>query len=625
VNIYTTFNPISSFDVHIQFHSPDSIEEAIVHKPVQKQPSPDVTGHVKASLPAGPWKPLTPLPPALDREVSVISGESEASDDHSQFCTPTPTRINLTVNVDNDTTTLLPESLEQGASRDSSEASESTASLTSSPLISTSSRVSLWAKFKLFCKEKQVEKIMKKITIISTELNLAVTSQSGVGNVTQQFRNPKLVQEIATLRVLGDSLGDPIQTAIKTSLSLYDNIEKFLSLCDQETGQITVIDNIKNMHTNFSPDIAQGIAEWDLTGDAFQKVRQQLGNPNLIQTIVNLKDVGNALGGAIQDSIQGGLDCFRKMSKAMVFIDVATRNGHPYLNTTQLQMVQSILNGEADPLNQAEFTGAPLGAGTYGTVYDTIPGPDGSGDHYAIKCTNRPKDKFADEYTFLRLFNHPHIVQPLYAEDRVLYMELAAGGTLWKPEKPLTDETLWYALFQTADALAYMHGGGYVHGDLKLDNVFLTKDQQAKVGDLGISSHVEEFNDIAINAYRCQHFPPEYLQGQIPQLRIEAGISKYDPRALYAIDSWSFGVMIWEMLKHDRERSVYGNARGDDKYKCKAFVEGYQVPKLHGRLDAEKCQRLDPYNVLRSIMTRCLCANPFYRPTMSQIKDMLQG
>merc|ERR1719453_2087084 len=75
-------------------------------------------------------------------------------------------------------------------------------------------------------------------------------------------------------------------------------------------------------------------------------------------------------------------------------------------------------------------------------------------------------------------------------------MELASGGELFDrliDAGKLAEATLEPYLFAMADALAYLHGRGIVHRDIKLENALLdAEDPRAlKLIDFGLSVRVE--------------------------------------------------------------------------------------------------------------------------------------
>lgn len=151
--------------------------------------------------------------------------------------------------------------------------------------------------------------------------------------------------------------------------------------------------------------------------------------------------------------------------------------------------------------------------------------------------------RFIREGEALRQLNHPNIVQMLATFEQdgeySIVMEYVPGGSLRQmleetPQLPL-EQALDIAL-ELADALSRAHHLHVIHRDIKPDNVLLAADGTPRLTDFGIARLggddarlTQTGNFIGSPAYMS----PEALRGE-----------ELDARS----DTWSFGVLLYEML-----------------------------------------------------------------------------
>ncbi|XP_050014115.1 serine/threonine-protein kinase Nek4 isoform X6 [Alexandromys fortis] len=193
-----------------------------------------------------------------------------------------------------------------------------------------------------------------------------------------------------------------------------------------------------------------------------------------------------------------------------------------------------------------------VGRGSYGEV--TLVKHRRDGKQYVIKtlnlrnASNRERRAAEQEAQLLSQLKHPNIVT--YKEsweggDGLLYivMGFCEGGDLYRKLKEQKGQLLpesqvveWFV--QIAMALQYLHEKHILHRDLKTQNVFLTRTNIIKVGDLGIARVLEHHSDMASTLIGTPYYmSPELFSNQ-----------PYN----YKSDVWALGCCVYEMatLKH---------------------------------------------------------------------------
>ncbi|XP_060258480.1 serine/threonine-protein kinase Nek4 isoform X15 [Ovis aries] len=193
-----------------------------------------------------------------------------------------------------------------------------------------------------------------------------------------------------------------------------------------------------------------------------------------------------------------------------------------------------------------------VGKGSYGEV--TLVRHRRDGRQYVIKKLNlrnassRERRAAEQEAQLLSQLKHPNIVT--YKEsweggDGLLYivMGFCEGGDLYRKLKeqkgrllPESQVVEWFV--QIAMALQYLHEKHILHRDLKTQNVFLTRTNIIKVGDLGIARVLENHCDMASTLIGTPYYMSPELFSNKP----------YN----YKSDVWALGCCVYEMatLKH---------------------------------------------------------------------------
>ncbi|XP_020827199.1 serine/threonine-protein kinase Nek4 isoform X3 [Phascolarctos cinereus] len=245
-----------------------------------------------------------------------------------------------------------------------------------------------------------------------------------------------------------------------------------------------------------------------------------------------------------------------------------------------------------------------VGKGTYGEV--TLVRHRQDGKQYVIKKLNlrnassRERKAAEQEAQLLSQLKHPNIVT--YREsweggDGLLYivMGFCEGGDLYRKLKeqkgrllPESQVVEWFV--QIAMALQYLHEKHILHRDLKTQNVFLTRTNIIKVGDLGIARVLENQYDMASTLIGTPYYMSPELFSNKP----------YN----YKSDVWALGCCVYEMatLKHafnakDMNSLVYRIIEG----KLPPMPKDYS-PQLAELIRTMLCKKPEERPSVRSIL-----------------------
>ena len=144
----------------------------------------------------------------------------------------------------------------------------------------------------------------------------------------------------------------------------------------------------------------------------------------------------------------------------------------------------------------------------------------------------------------LAKMQHPHIIKYLgsFREGTVLNIvtELAESGSLYdliKKRKAsgaaLPENQVWKYFLQTALGLQHIHSHRILHRDVKTMNIFLTRKDEVKVGDLGVAKVLSNTMDMASTMVGTPYYlSPELCEGK-----------PYNDKS----DVWSLGCVLYEL------------------------------------------------------------------------------
>lgn len=203
------------------------------------------------------------------------------------------------------------------------------------------------------------------------------------------------------------------------------------------------------------------------------------------------------------------------------------------------------------------------------------------------------------EVSIMKMLEHPNIVNLVEVIDDpksdYLYMVLEyveGNGTCNISETQGVDETTARRYFKDILAgIIYLHNHNVVHGDIKPENLLLTKNGRVKIGDFGVSYVFEDDND---EFWRCLGTPaftaPECCSDIV-----------YHGKAA---DTWALGITLYYM--------VVG---------CYPFI-GDGILDTYDKIVNTPLsfpKELDPE--LKDLLQGLLCKDPMQRTTLTAVAE----
>ena len=243
-----------------------------------------------------------------------------------------------------------------------------------------------------------------------------------------------------------------------------------------------------------------------------------------------------------------------------------------------------------------------MGRGAFSTVYKIKSKSDNT--IYCLKKINIKKTPDRkNEVNILSKLNHPNLVKYIssYEDEEGIYiiMEFCIYGDLYsllhivkKKKVYVNEEIIWDIAYQCLLGLEYLHSNQIIHRDIKLLNIFMSKNKIVKIGDMGMSKILDK-KEMKLSRVGTPLFlAPELIKKE-----------KYDFKA----DIWSLGCSIYHLAKtippfNDENLVKLGQAIINDN-----------PPKL------PECYSEELGNFINKLMTK----NKKHRPTAAEALELI--
>ncbi|OIW09895.1 hypothetical protein TanjilG_32044 [Lupinus angustifolius] len=232
----------------------------------------------------------------------------------------------------------------------------------------------------------------------------------------------------------------------------------------------------------------------------------------------------------------------------------------------------------------------------------------------AIKILERPENdpskaqlmeqQFQAEVMMLATLKHPNIVRFIGACHKpmvwCIVTEYAKGGSVrqFLRKRQNRSVPLKLAVKQALDVargMAYVHGLGLIHRDLKSDNLLIFGDKSIKIADFGVARIEVQTEGMTPETGTYRWMAPEMIQHR-----------PYTQK----VDIYSFGIVLWELIT------------GMLPFQNMTAVQAaFAVVNRNVRPIVPN----DCLPILGEIMTRCWDPNPDVRPPFPQIVGMLES
>lgn len=243
-----------------------------------------------------------------------------------------------------------------------------------------------------------------------------------------------------------------------------------------------------------------------------------------------------------------------------------------------------------------------LGSGSWGTVVKAYCEEHGTVAIKIIDRINLNESSWCaverEVESMASLEDHPYIVELLNVceTQRYVYLvlEFCAGGDLLdmalKTKTGLSELQARKLFQQILQAVSHVHSSGYVHRDIKLENILLAADGSARLADFGFARKVKKGERLSEFCGSVHYSAPEIHLAQA-----------YDGAA---VDVWALGVTLYALTS--AQMPFYGACKRD--IMSKSIFGAYAVHDCFSE-------------GLKDLISKALEVNPSKRITLEAMKN----
>ncbi|RUP52447.1 kinase-like domain-containing protein [Jimgerdemannia flammicorona] len=200
-------------------------------------------------------------------------------------------------------------------------------------------------------------------------------------------------------------------------------------------------------------------------------------------------------------------------------------------------------------------------------------------------------------FTMAKCALHPNILRlhSIYIYNGYVFLvtPFCDGGTLYQHclDNCVALPQMVFILKRLVSGLSEIHKHGYIHRDIKSQNVFLGKDNAVMLGGFGVSSLTPTVDSSVEKAGVTLFWAPEICECKLIDLKV---------------DIWALGIVVLEMLNHGKAPYEDDNLE-DEEIKRKIIEQGR--PCYPENLDSQLADFID----------QCLERDPEHRSSASDL------